>query len=634
MKKLYTASLMALATLIGSGSPLFTPQKITPVLGKSQVTPVAVTSAERHAIATQALMTRQALAGQKETPSQTIGMKAPARSQKLRQRLDKVHATRHSDGEEVSLQTFTFDDLYRPVYRCNQLPDGNNSWMTVEEHGYEWYDDSYCKSMWIVSEAYNYGERREFTYNDSHLGDTQSIYTYMDGKWNKFQRGEYVYDDKGRIIEEVLYGTDATGENWVPALKNTVTFNDMGLQTSYQSLTWDGSEWTALEDRMFYDYNERGQQTLWSFERYDNETGKWVNYYRIEQDFDNNGLITRQEAKFWNKSLQNWSGCEDWGYGICNNYRTDFFYDEQNRQKSEKTYMGRSTDTYTLSCVMNHTYTPVEGGLTEQYVVTTMYDENGENPEEEGHLTRRRDSRGNEVWVHEEKLRQGNWTKLYDESYEYDERNNLTKSRYWKYDESDGRRLADIGEDNKFDAFNNIVESTYCAGQGSDENDWVNTTHFTYKFECDTVRVEKLSYFWDGSNFRPNWGEGADFDFSIPIADIIHWPGVFYHKVLRTKDFMGSDTDWDWNEFNYEYSDIIEDGIDNIRVINDIRLRSNIVTDQLEFEGEKDPSSVTVYNLRGMAVVRGSGMSVDVSTLPSGIYIVDADGFHSRFVKR
>ena len=93
----------------------------------------------------------------------------------------------------------------------------------------------------------------------------------------------------------------------------------------------------------------------------------------------------------------------------------------------------------------------------------------------------------------------GAWVNCYEEKYEYNEAGNLKGSRYWIYEYTvENKKLAEVSEEYIYDNNQNIVDSYYQTGQGTSEDDWVNVSRFTYKFEQDTVRVEKLAYRWDG----------------------------------------------------------------------------------------------------------------------------------------
>ena len=276
------------------------------------------------------------------------------------ERLDSVVCAQNSTGEKISLQTFEYDADGLPMLRVNSLADGQGGWTPVEYYGYEWDDDGYCLSQWGKSDVYNSGQRFDYTYNDRKLGDTQTIYNYMDGEWVPFQKGEYWYDERGNLDEEKVY-VWADGQ-WTPASWITVSFDEAGRQTSYYERSWNGTEWVIVGDKMEYAYDEDGHQTLWAFWAWQEDTQSWLNWYRIEQDFNDQGLITRQESLYWNKTRQNWDGAEDYGYGLCYNTKTLFEYDELWRNTLEDAFVAYNPGEYVNGGQNITTWTALDDG--------------------------------------------------------------------------------------------------------------------------------------------------------------------------------------------------------------------------------------------------------------------------------
>ena len=477
------------------------------------------------------------------------------------ERLDSVVCAQNSTGEKISLQTFEYDADGLPMLRVNSLADGQGGWTPVEYYGYEWDDDGYCLSQWGKSDVYNSGQRFDYTYNDRKLGDTQTIYNYMDGEWVPFQKGEYWYDERGNLDEEKVY-VWADGQ-WTPASWITVSFDEAGRQTSYYERSWNGTEWVIVGDKMEYAYDEDGHQTLWAFWAWQEDTQSWLNWYRIEQDFNDQGLITRQESLYWNKTRQNWDGAEDYGYGLCYNTKTLFEYDELWRNTLEDAFVAYNPGEYVNGGQNITTWTALDDGGSQGYTVSLLYDKNGENPWEEGRLTKRYDAAGNLVYDFETKYSDGRWNAQYSDEYEYDEEGRMTLSRTYLYEDGyEDRPLASSSEERIYDDNDNVIEAFYQMGQGTGPDDWMNTTRFTYVFEQDTVCVEQLAYMWDGSDYVPNWGEGVIFDFTVPVSDLMQWIGASpYHKTVETRSYTGVNGDWDWQAFKYHYTSLGTSGI-------------------------------------------------------------------------
>lgn len=647
MKKLTTVACMCLASLACVGGTVMKADAplggsvLNRLVSKAQ-TPFTASPAARHDYNVSKLRERMAVSG-RDTSGVRAGVRLLAQEElrtmaenAKKERLDSVVCTQNSTGEKVSLQTFTYDEVGRPELRVNSLLDSNGEWMPVEYYGYTWDEDDYCLSQWGKSDFYNSGQRIDYTYNDRKLGDTQTIYNYVDGQWQPSEKGEYWYDERGNLNEEKTYFY-VDGQLW-PSSWTQVTFDEAGRQTSYYSRVWNGSEWVSNGDKVEYAYDKDGHQTLWSFSSWQEDTKTWLNWYRIEQDFNDKGLITRQESLYWNKSSQSWDGCEDYGYGLCYNLKTVFEYDAQGRETREDAYTAYTPGKYTIGGSNVYTWTELEDGGTQLYRVSMLYDGDGENPWEEGRVTETYNKNGKLVSKVEVKNQLGKWLYQYAEEYTYTAAGDMETSCTYAYENGDpDKRRADVREQLVYDGNHNIIDSYYSQGQGTSDDDWMNVSRFTYAYEQDTVRVEKMSYAWNGSEYTPNWGEGVSFDYSVPVDELMQWIGAsLYHKTTETRSYTGQGSEWGWQAFKYYYTDLTGGtGIHNaVSSTGDIRLKSAFVTDRVELVSDNEVGSVRIYNTQGILVLKAAGSSISVASLPKGMYIVNADGFKARFLKK
>lgn len=615
-----------------------TPKGVTPVKNSSRI--------ERPAdlrllnARTEGYMGREAvkarMAAAMENPKKVF---APAMGVRQRiyeektEKLDSIVAYTFSTGDPLSLQEFEYDASRLPVRRVNSLWDPDKkAWYPVEIYGFEWDKDFYCLSNYVFSDFYNYGERYDFTYNDRKLGDSQIISSYADGVWTPYNKGEYVYDDADNIVEETIYCYENGA--WVPMTHSKATYDEYGHQTFFQSDYWDGTQWVPDGYKSTYKWTPNGLLTECHTWEWDPMAGKWGEYRLVEQKFNDSNLITLQEDRWWNKELQSWAGCQD---GLQNK-RTDFYYDELGRKVKELAKFGYTTDGYTDACEDVYTYTPKEDGVTCCYRATYMYDDSGSDKFLCGTLETERDKAGNVLFQTESKTYDWTatdpvWYRITDEYYTYDGNENMLKAKFYVYDQEDGNeRHAYITEEYVYDKHNNIIDSFYANGVGEDE--WEPATRFTYRFECDTVRVEKLGFIWDGTEYQPNWGEGVRFDFSIPVEKILLWPTgePSYHKAVENRQYMANGTEWDYQSFNFHYSGFGSSAVGSV-MPDDIRLRSNMVTDNIEVVSDRE-TLLRLYSLNGMLVLSSPDKTVSVSHLPAGIYIADISGYRTKIVKK
>lgn len=277
------------------------------------------------------------------------------------QRLDSIVGTYSNNGEKFSLQAFTYDENNLSLTRVNSLwNEGARVWEPVEEYGYEWDEDGYCLRQWGRAFDGNSGMRYAFTYNEKKLGVEQLISNYVNGEWILSEKGEYTYDDNGFIVDEIISLYDPDTKTWSKVIRNKASWTKLGQQTGYETYSWDGTDWIPADDKMEYAYDENGNTTLYSFNLWQN--GKWVNYYRIRQEFKDN-LITLQSGEYWNPIKNDWLGCYDWKGAVLYNTKTEFSYDEQGRQTDEIAYRIRDVEEgwyKTADC--DFIYTPLEDG--------------------------------------------------------------------------------------------------------------------------------------------------------------------------------------------------------------------------------------------------------------------------------
>ncbi|RGN50912.1 MULTISPECIES: T9SS type A sorting domain-containing protein [unclassified Bacteroides] len=559
------------------------------------------------------------------------GLRALAK-ESTKQRLDSIVAVVNSTNENFSRQCFTYDERNLPKLRTNYVWDyATKKWISAEEYGYEWDEDSYCLSQWGINTMYNDGgQKYEFTYNDRKLGISQVISNYVSGKWIPSEKGIYTYDDRGNIIEEMLYRYDEDNSEWVYANHNKVSYDAKGRQTSWEGYTWDGTDWTPTGEKQEYGYDDNGNQLYWSFSIWQPETKTWLNHHRVEQTFENN-LITVQEEKFWNKTLQSWVGVEEYNGAVLYNGKTDFRYDDQNREIYEVAYTAKTLEGYKKAVDMEFVYTPLDNGGTKLFRKTYFYTDDT-NKELKGELTKEFDANGQITYAFERQDNPdvGAWVNCYEEKYEYNEAGNLKGSRYWIYEYTvENKKLAEVSEEYIYDNNQNIVDSYYQTGQGTSEDDWVNVSRFTYKFEQDTVRVEKLAYRWDGEAFIPNWGDGCSFDYTVPAENIIMWIGDRpYHKITETRSYVADGTEWDYWKFVYHYSDA-GTGLEKNTVDGSVSVYPNPVADVLYIRAEGDVE-VAVYSVEGARLLMTQEKQVNMSSFHPGVYIVDVNGVRTK----
>lgn len=212
----------------------------------------------------------------------------------------------------------------------------------------------------------------------------------------------------------------------------------------------------------------------------------------------------------------------------------------------------------------------------------------------------------------------------------------MTSERSWDYELTEGnKKIAALALQYVYDGNHNITDMYSQQGQGTGADDWVNYSHFNYVFEQDTVLVDMYAYFWDGGNYAPSYGEGIRFDYSVPVEDIVTWPGgVAYHKVTENRSYTANAGNWEYQLSKYYYSKIGNtDGVRNVKADNGVVVYPLVVTDQINITADGNVS-VRLYNLQGALVLKSSEKTVPVGSLASGVYVIDVNGYKTKIVKR
>lgn len=137
----------------------------------------------------------------------------------------------------------------------------------------------------------------------------------------------------------------------------------------------------------------------------------------------------------------------------------------------------------------------------------------------------------------------------------------------------------------------------------------------------------------DGDWMVPSWGNEDVYDYNTPIEYILLWPGGnFYHKMTEQYSYSGNGSGWDYTNQIYYYSAMVPSSIGSINAGGgDVQLhwQGDVLT--VVADGEV---TVSIYGIGGTKVLSSTEKSIDLSSLPGGIYIVEAGGQKAKIMKR
>ena len=361
-------------------------------------------------------------------------------------------------------------------------------------------------------------------------------------------------------------------------------------------------------------------------------TKSWFEYCRYEKDFNTDGNCTREEKMFYNKDLDNWEGAYEYDGYVYTNTKATLEYDELGRLKYEVAYVKPTTGDYIKSADVTYEWTDLDGGGT-QCVMTDYVGYQSGEPYVTNVSTTQYDADGNETYMFEQhRNTAGELADYMKRTHEYDSDGNMLSERQWAA--SGGKMKPYTGSDYTYNDHGMVTDQQAWKGKaGSDE--WVKGNHFTYTYEQDTVLVDKKCYSNSAGEEMPSWGEGNKFEYDVPVEDIVLWPGgVFYHKLVEQYSYSGMGSGWDTTMMQvYHYSDMTLSSISNIAAGGGSDVSLKYAGGMLRVEADGGVT-VNVYGINGVKVLSSTERLIDLSGLPNGLYIAEADGQKLKFIKR
>lgn len=553
-----------------------------------------------------------------------------------KERLDSIITFVNSTGEPYMATIYHYDSHNLPHLQDNCYWNPQTCcWDTVEQYGYEWNEDGYCLNQWQINYMYDNGLRYEYAYNADNLGISRTEYTYLNNEWIPSTQNLYEYDRNGFVVEEILKFYDPTSKNWINYLKHNVACDDLGRNIHWEGYVWDNDNWTPYAEQQDIVYGEDGNALLITFLKWMKGSSQWVNYYQVENCYDD-GLIRSQEHKFWNRELSSWVGRDDFDTGFpCTNLKSIFEYDSKRRLVSETVYQGLTTDGYTKSVVEECVYTDTQDGGAEMQSDTYYYAEDGISRESRNRRIKHYNAADSLTYSFQTVLEGGVWINKSEEVYTYTPDNLQSSYKSYTFSNTEeNKKFAGISIDYFYDDNDNLKEKFYMLGLGTSDDDWYYSTHYEYNYDLDNLQIDELCSKWNGSEFVPRNGEGMRYDYDTPVSDLILWVGSLpAYKITERRVYVNNDNEWDYYSYKHYYSvQNIETGIIDMPCGNNSLLTINSDRTLLTLNSNEDIHT-TVYSANGSVVISSSERLIDLSTLPAGLYIANANGENLKFIK-
>lgn len=517
-------------------------------------------------------------------------------------------------GENISRQIFTYTSTGQYLRSDNYIFE-NGMWVLYNFYNYEYDDFGRLTMREQINPDFPYENMRyEYFYNnDTDLYTTEILYVVMDyetGELVPFQKGDYVYDETGNPIEQTFFNWNNEDGTWLLAGRETVSFDELGRQTSYFKYVANETGTELIGDTGESYIYVGNTNTDAEVDYYIWENDEWLKYQRHVYTYENN-LLMKNEFIFWNRAKQDWSGGDaygPWGY-VENNFYTDYTYDSLGRIVEALAYLCNKDGEYVNDAVDAYSYTDLEDGNVERiYIQSFMWEGPYISPFKKD--IQRFNPFGAETYYKHfaymsgeerattEEIRVIDANNMYHEGWFYGFTNDEANTRY-------GQSREEFGYPEDWDGVSDTPSyGMHWKGTGYDtDTTWVeyNKDEFVWH---DELMIGCTSTVWNEgeSCVQTKWFN--NFDFNVPASNILKWyvniRGEDEYKLLADTNYYDSNLDGEWDTTGYYasysdtffYSDIINTGI------TDIETNGNVIEiERYDLSGRRLEAPVNGINI-------------------------------------
>jgi len=403
-------------------------------------------------------------------------------------------------------------------------------------------------------------------------------------QWEDTKKNSYVYDEQNNLIEHLtqIYGTN----QWQNFRKFSCIYNAHGNLTEELSEEWQVNinQWVKLS-KYTYAYDAQNNMIEKIFQR----GSQLENAEKHQYTYNHQNNITEEITQRW------WGQWENETKGI-------YTYDTHGN-KAEFMWQLWKNEQWVNDYNITYSY-DVHNNMIEDLLqkfgiysrkISYSYDE--------------RNNMTEEVW-HWWNVCENIWKLNFKYLYSYDAQNNIIAREY--HDEL-GPSMQDMCT---YDTHNNLTEVLY---KSMKNNQWENRSKINYSYDENNNSTAGLAQRWDSE--KSIWIDCG----SVSIVSI------YYNNMQSSKRL---------SFYPYKFSaSYIKTGTvsvpENPPIENVIKLYPNPVSTILNIETgnlNKTPE-IKIYSVQGVLLMSKKGNQIDVSSLQSGIYIVEVEGVCKKIVK-
>ncbi len=506
-------------------------------------------------------------------------------------------------GTPLSKQTFQYNKSGLPTI-CNSYLPGNlqGEWVLFSTHEYA-YDDM-DRIILKASTNYEYhGEdfKYEYSYSDDTSNYTsETFYFYDDGGFVPVQKGEYAFDENGNPTLQIFLFFDPSVQDWVNVSKTTATWDESNRQTSYfyyvwdeMANSWEGSIMSGNCEEYFY--TPTGKDSL--IKGYVWENGEWFNFQQTTYEYNEQDLCVKDEAKYWNREKQDWSGNDAWGpFGqVYVNQFAENSYDTSGHLIHQDVYNVDSEGNQNLIIVFTDDYTDLGDGNIESHKILNLLMVADQPPMPWNESIERFNKWGSGYYYIGYGYSNGERVPMSEDVRHMDDYNNYLGGEFYGFN-PDGSRYGQVKEQFNFpDDFDPSLqldtpsEGIHWIGGGFDTDDtWLlncrDTFTWTDGYPVMSGSVNSI-FTEDGNEYQTNF-YSIDYDTSVLMAgNILFWQdynkreNFYYYKINTATD--GVNSEWasgetEWNK-NRSYTDTYYYGLLDKSKVDDMTINPNTV---------------------------------------------------------
>ncbi len=445
---------------------------------------------------------------------------------------------------------------------------------TTLREGLIWNENNYeWARRW--QQAYTY-----FEYGELQAKIYQTWDTVQDA-WRNESNTKYEYGDSGEWqTRKIQYWSDQDSV-WKNNTFNTLNYTESGDLLSNLTQGWSQSANDWINNSItIVEYDSVGNWLSWTHRIWDIENNIWEDDDIRSYTYNELGENVFFMKRTWNKETLEWE----------NDHNSTYTYDENGNQIISVSQDGNDTTNIWVNVRK----------------ITREYDDNGN---ETHSLQYSWDTLNNE------------WNLNFQHSITWDNSGNMLTNLTQTYDSNTNIWMNSRFYDCTYDDSGNILSALTQIGLG--ENDWINSSKKEFQYDYEKREINTMQFVWEDTWVQTNGS------FSIVLfGQYIYGKSDFY----KTDVFYSSYTSG-LNEYVSENENVFH------IFPNPAKGKVNFVIKSTSL----DSGSLIIYNQQGSLQIESqitnlfpgeNSLSVDVSTLQSGIYIVKFQDKYSTQVQK